>query len=36
MQIIILNGHGDPFHPIVNIEAVYKTQKKVDFSPYNQ
>ena len=24
---------GDPFHPIVNIEAVYKTQKKVDFSP---
>ena len=24
---------GDPFHPIVNIEAVYKTDKKVDFSP---
>jgi hypothetical protein len=24
---------GDPFHPIVNIEAVYKTEKKVDFSP---
>ena len=23
---------GDPFHPIVNIEAVYKTEKKVDFS----
>ncbi|HEY5967637.1 MAG TPA: translocation/assembly module TamB domain-containing protein, partial [Chitinophagaceae bacterium] len=24
---------GDPFHPIVNIEAVYKTEKKVDFTP---
>ncbi|HEX6846429.1 MAG TPA: translocation/assembly module TamB domain-containing protein [Chitinophagaceae bacterium] len=24
---------GDPFHPIVNIEAVYKTDKKVDFTP---
>ena len=24
---------GDPYHPIVNIEAVYKTEKKVDFSP---
>jgi len=24
---------GDPFHPIVNIEAVYKTERKVDFSP---
>jgi hypothetical protein len=24
---------GDPFHPVVNIEAVYKTEKKVDFTP---
>jgi hypothetical protein len=24
---------GDPYHPLVNIEAVYKTEKKVDFSP---
>ena len=24
---------GDPFHPIVNIEAVYKTERKVDFTP---
>lgn len=24
---------GDPYHPIVNIEAVYKTEKKVDFAP---
>lgn len=24
---------GDPYHPTVNIEAVYKTEKKVDFSP---
>ena len=24
---------GDPYHPIVNIEAVYKTEKKVDFTP---
>jgi hypothetical protein len=24
---------GDPNHPIVNIEAVYKTKKEVDFSP---
>jgi len=24
---------GDPFHPIVNIEAIYKTEKKVDFTP---
>jgi hypothetical protein len=24
---------GDPYHPIVNIEATYKTEKKVDFSP---
>ncbi len=24
---------GDPFHPIVNIEAIYKTDKKVDFTP---
>jgi len=24
---------GDPNHPVVNIEAVYKTEKKVDFTP---
>ena len=24
---------GDPNHPIVNIEAVYKTDRKVDFTP---
>ncbi len=24
---------GDPFHPVVNIEAVYKTERKVDFTP---
>ena len=24
---------GDPFHPIVNIEAIYKTERKVDFAP---
>lgn len=24
---------GDPYHPSVKIEAVYKTEKKVDFSP---
>ena len=24
---------GDPFHPIVNIEAIYKTERKVDFTP---
>ena len=24
---------GDPFHPVVNIEAVYTTKEKVDFSP---
>ena len=24
---------GDPYHPIVKIDAVYKTEKKVDFSP---
>jgi len=24
---------GDPYHPIVNIEAVYKTKKEVDFGP---
>ena len=24
---------GDPFHPTVNIEAVYTTDKKVDFAP---
>jgi len=24
---------GDPYHPTVKIEAVYKTEKKVDFSP---
>jgi hypothetical protein len=28
-----IEWNGDPFHPIVNIEAVYKTEKKVDFSP---
>ena len=28
-----IEWNGDPFHPVVNIEAVYKTQKKVDFSP---
>lgn len=24
---------GDPYHPTVKIDAVYKTEKKVDFSP---
>lgn len=24
---------GDPYHPTVKIEAIYKTEKKVDFSP---
>ena len=28
-----IEWNGDPFHPIVNIEAVYKTEKKVDFTP---
>jgi hypothetical protein len=28
-----IEWNGDPFHPIVNIEAIYKTEKKVDFSP---
>lgn len=28
-----IEWNGDPYHPIVNIEAVYKTEKKVDFSP---
>lgn len=28
-----IEWNGDPYHPTVNIEAVYKTEKKVDFSP---
>ncbi|HLF45659.1 MAG TPA: hypothetical protein VI548_04505 [Chitinophagaceae bacterium] len=28
-----IEWNGDPFHPIVKIEAVYKTEKKVDFAP---
>lgn len=27
---------GDPYHPTVNIEAVYKTKKKVNFDPLIQ
>jgi len=28
-----IEWNGDPFHPTVNIEGVYKTKEKVDFSP---
>jgi hypothetical protein len=28
-----IEWNGDPNHPTVKIEAVYKTEKKVDFSP---
>ncbi len=28
-----IEWNGDPFHPTVNIEGVYKTENKVDFSP---
>lgn len=28
-----IEWNGDPYHPTVKIEAVYKTEKKVDFSP---
>ncbi len=28
-----IDWNGDPYHPTVNIDAVYKTEKKVDFTP---
>lgn len=28
-----IEWNGDPYHPLVNIEGVYKTEKKVDFTP---
>ena len=28
-----IEWNGDPYHPVVNIDAVYKTEKKVDFTP---
>jgi len=28
-----IEWNGDPFHPVVNIEAMYKTERKVDFTP---
>ena len=28
-----IEWNGDPFHPTVNIEGIYKTENKVDFSP---
>lgn len=28
-----IEWNGDPYHPIVKIDAVYKTEKKVDFAP---
>ena len=28
-----IEWNGDPYHPTVKIDAVYKTEKKVDFTP---